>query len=156
MNASTLVADLSAAMLFRDSQKPLSSSRCEPGFLLDIGSLFLSRVVQMHSQKDSEGAAVPGQSPGTPSASACSTLFLSLSQPEGSLNNEKSKPLDDDNSSRRICGPGSAAAYNLAEAAWEDESDKDSDAGAQEADVIDPLAYRIPCPRSSGGTAKYG
>lgn len=141
-------------MLLRDSQKPVSSSRCEPGFLLDIASLFLSRVVQMnshsHSQKDLGG--VPGLGPPSP----CSTLFLSLSQPEGSLNNEKSKPSDDGNASRRMSGPGSAAAYNLAEAAWEDESDKDSDAGAQEAEVIDPLAYRIPCPRSSGGTAKYG
>ena len=103
-----------------------------------------------HSQKDLGG--VPGLGPPSP----CSTLFLSLSQPEGSLNNEKSKPSDDGNASRRMSGPRSAAAYNLAEAAWEDESDKDSDAGAQEAEVIDPLAYRIPCPRSSGGTAKYG
>lgn len=112
----------------------------------------------MHSQKDSGVAAVPGQGQGTPSALAFSTLFLSLSQPEGSLNNnnEKSKPPDDDTSSHRMSGPGSAAAYNLAVAAWEDDSDKGSDAGAQEADVIDPLAYRIPCPRSSGGTVKYG
>ena len=90
----------------------------------------------MHNHNDSGGGPVPPSS----------TLFLS--RPEGSR-------LVDDEETRRISGPGSAAAFKIAEDAWEDDSDKDTDAGAPEADVIEPLAYRIPCPRSSGGTAKY-
>lgn len=137
VNTSTLGAELTAAMLLRDSQKPGSCSRYIPGFLLDIAGLFLSRVVQMCSPND------PGGVPAPPS----STLLLS--RPEGS-GDDKAQALDGHSNSS---GPGSAAAFNLAEGAWEDESDKGSDAGPPEAEVIDPLAYVIPCPRSSGGTA---
>ena len=34
---------------------------------------------------------------------------------------------------------------------WERGSDEGSDSNVANADVIDPLAYKIPCPRSSGG-----
>jgi hypothetical protein len=137
-------AELIALMTSRSTQKtnmhpylPLSPHTRIEGFLVDIATCFYSRVTQIWALR--EPVPVPIPVPLGP-------LIL----PEDDRDDGDDGPLGVIAPPR----PGSSVVQlTHIEDMWEDDSDKESDSGAADADadVIDPLAYRIPCPRSSGG-----
>ena len=143
-SSAAMSAELTALMTSRSTQKtnmhpylPLSPHTRVEGFLVDIATCFYSRVTQIWALR--EPVPVPIPVPLGP-------LIL----PEDDRDDGDDGPLGVIAPPR----PGSSVVQlTHIEDMWEDDSDKESDSGAADADadVIDPLAYRIPCPRSSGG-----
>ena len=144
VSSAAMSAELTALMTSRSTQKtnmhpylPLSPHTRIEGFLVDIATCFYSRVTQIWALR--EPVPVPIPVPLGP-------LIL----PEDDRDDGDDGPLGVIAPPR----PGSSVVQlTHIEDMWEDDSDKESDSGAADADadVIDPLAYRIPCPRSSGG-----
>jgi hypothetical protein len=141
-NSTAMSAELTALMISRGSQKgnthaysPASPHSRIDGFLVDIANCFYSRVTQIWALREPVPAPIP-------------TPLDPLILPEDYRDDGDDGPLG-------ITAPprpaSSVVQLTRIEDMWEDDSDKESDSGAADADVIDPLAYRIPCPRSSGG-----
>ena len=130
------------------------------GFLVDLATCFFNRVILIWNLKKS---LVPS--------------IISLSSPESLILPSKAKDNNKENegeseSERMVLVDSAQVVESIfeedlgltvsipfrAEAIlkknddrWERGSDEGSDSNAANADVIDPLAYKIPCPRSSGG-----
>lgn len=142
VNSAALSAELTSLMVSRSAHRVgmHTYSSASPhtrvdGFLIDIASCFYSRVTQIWALPSTVPVPIP-------------TPLDPLILPEDDRD-------DGDNGPLGIIAPprpgSSVVQLTHIEDMWEDDSDNESDGGTADADVIDPLAYRIPCPRSSGG-----
>jgi hypothetical protein len=144
LNSTAMGAELTALMTSRSSQKgsmhaysPVSPHTRIDGFLVDISNCFYSRVTQLWALREPVPVPIP-------------TPLDPLILPEDDRVDGDDGPLGVTAPPRPV---SSVVQLTRIEDIWEDDSDKDTDGGAADADadVIDALAYRIPCPRSSGG-----
>ena len=128
------------------------------GFLLDLATCFYNRVMLLWNLKKTVVAPI------------------SLSSPEPLIlphkTKDKNKEIEgeverkvigyqaeagrtdgyDDEQELSVCVPSRVETIlKKVDDRWERGSEGGSDSNAANADVIDPLAYKIPCPRSSGG-----
>ena len=195
VSAPHLSAELTAIMSARSSKLSAlqrgsfpTQTHSDQGFLIELGKWFLTRVLQIWSQREVTGAAlsigIPPSDPYSPIRPS-ETLALILpgeckidSDPrtgagigggigvgvggdsevgmdvEGPLSlksNGQAGGVGGGRDRGQDSGPSSCSGtFRLTDDAWA-EIEEESDEGVPDADVIDPLAYRVPCPRSSGG-----
>ena len=179
LSSANIVAELTALMTRRkdkdkdrdrvhgrdDNNNNYAANITPSGFLLDLAHCFWNRVMQIWNLKKSTDNSY---------LSLSSPESLILPQREKDKDKEKEKERDrsreKENEDGKIFGgerkeeggnyddvlavlvPSRIGmTVKKVEDVWEEDSDKESDSNAANADVIDPQAYRIPCPRSSGG-----
>ena len=94
------------------------------GFLISLASCFLNRVTQIWNRRKDQELS-----------------SLTLQKPEALIMPARERE-------------GKEHADTFVGGTFDDDSDKESDSSATNADIIDPMAYRIPCPRSSGGESE--